>query len=110
MKPVLAAATLCVTLFLSACGSVRIGSIVADPTRYHNRTVRVTGTVTTGAGVLDKGGYQVRDDTGSIIVISSTGVPAAGSLVTVTGTVHSGVNVLGRPLGTTLRERSHRVK
>lgn len=104
----LAAAVLGAVL-LSACGSIKIGRIVADPTRYRNRQVSVTGTVVTGVGVLGKGGYQIEDETGRLYVISTTGIPSRGSRVTVTGTVHSGANVLGTNLGTAIRENHHRV-
>jgi hypothetical protein len=97
-------------LLLAACGSVKIGRINADPTRYQNKTVRVTGTVTQSMGVLGTGGYQVQDDSGKIYVISSTGVPSKGSRVTVKGRVQSGVNILGRSFGTAIREQSHDVK
>lgn len=104
-----AAVLLFAGLLLSGCGAVKIGRINADPTRYRNRTVRVDGTVTTGVGILGKGGYQIEDETGKIIVVSTAGVPSRGSRVTVTGTVQSGVNLLGLNLGTALREQSHKV-
>ena len=84
--------TLLAALLLAACGSVKIGRINADPTRYQNKTVRVTGTVTQSMGVLGTGGYQIQDDSGKIYVISSTGVPSKGSKVDVKGRVQSGVN------------------
>ena len=87
-----------------------IGRITADPSRYQNRTVRVEGTVTTSVGLLGKGGYQIEDSTGRIYVISGSGVPSRGSHVTVTGQVVPGAEVLGTPVGVTIRERSHRVR
>ena len=107
MKPglVLAAA-----LLLAGCASTKIGRINADPSRYRNRTVRVSGTVVNSVGLLGTGGYQVEDDTGKIYVISRTGVPSRGSHVTVTGAVTSGAEVLGTAVGTTIREQSHKVR
>lgn len=96
-------------LVLSGCGSTKINRINADPTRYQNRSVRVTGTVVNSFGVLGTGGYQVQDDTGRIYVISSTGVPSKGARVTVEGTVMPGATILGRSLGTAIRERKHKV-
>jgi hypothetical protein len=95
---------------LTACGSVKIGRINADPSRYQNRVVRVTGTVTNSVGVLGTGGYQIEDETGKIYVISRTGVPSRGSRVNVTGVVSPGVQVLGNPIGVAIREESHRVR
>src|SRR5574340_362857 len=97
-------------LLLTACGTVKIGRINADPGHWANRTVRVEGTVTNAMGVLGTGGYQVRDDTGSIYVISGTGVPAKGARVKVTGRVMSGANVFGRSFGTAIREQSHKAR
>jgi hypothetical protein len=104
-KILLAAAS----LLLAACGSVKIGKINADPSRYRNQTVQVTGTVVNSVGLLGRGGYQVQDDTGSIYVISGKGVPSRGSRVTVKGKVFPGAQVLGETVGAAIRERSHTV-
>lgn len=87
-----------------------IARINADPSRFRNQTVRVTGNVVTSVGVLGTGGYQVEDGTGRIYVISRTGVPSRGSRVTVTGRVVPGAEVLGQSVGTTIRETHHSVK
>jgi hypothetical protein len=97
-------------LLLAGCGSIRIARINADPSRYANRTVTVTGRVVNSVGVLGTGGYQLEDDTGRIYVLSRTGVPSRGSVVKVTGTVTPGVQVLGSPIGVAIREEHHRVR
>lgn len=99
-----------VTLLLSSCATVNIARINADPTRFQNRTVRVSGTVVNAVGALGTGGYQVEDGTGKIYVLSGTGVPSRGSHVTVTGKVQAGVVLLGRPFGTAIREEHHKVR
>lgn len=96
-------------LMLTAC-SVKIGRITQDPSRFRNRTVHVTGTVVNSFGALGTGGYQVQDDTGSIYVLSGTGVPSRGSRVTVHGTVVGGVTLFGRTIGTAIREQGHKVR
>jgi hypothetical protein len=95
---------------LASCGSVKIASINADPSHFRNRTVNVTGTVVTSVGLMNTGGYQIDDGTGKIFVVSRAGVPSRGSKVTVTGVVAPGVEVLGQPVGTAIREKSHTVK
>lgn len=95
---------------LTGCGAVRINRILADPARYHNRSVRVEGRVTNVVGALNAGVYQVNDGTGSIFVLSNRGVPTRDALVKVDGTVTPGVNVMGRSIGTAIRERDHRVR
>ena len=95
---------------LSACGTVRIARINADPARYHNRDVRVAGQVTTSFGALGTGGYQIDDGSGKIYVVSTgTGVPSKGSRVTVSGTVVNGATILGTAYGTTIREHNHKM-
>jgi hypothetical protein len=93
-----------------ACGSVKIGRITADPSRFRNQTVRVSGSVVTSVGLLGRGGYQLEDETGRIYVISRTGVPSGGSHVIVTGKVTPGAEVLGQSVGTVIREQHHEVK
>ncbi|MEO8597509.1 MAG: hypothetical protein ABI759_29595 [Candidatus Solibacter sp.] len=96
-------------LLLSACAPMNIGRITADPSRYRNQTVHVTGTVTNSVGLLGRGGYQIEDQTGKIYIISGSGVPSRGSRVTVTGKVMPGAEVLGMSVGVTIREESHKV-
>ena len=97
-------------VILTGCGSVKIARITADPSRYRNQRVNVTGTVVNSIGILGAGGYQIEDDTGKIYVISRSGIPSRGSRVTVTGTVMPGAQVLGESVGATIGEQSHRVK
>jgi hypothetical protein len=85
-----------------------IARINQDPSRYQNRIVHVNGTVLTSVGFLGTGGYQIDDGTGKIFVLSRTGVPSTGTRVAVTGSVLSGAEVLGRPLGTAIKEQSHK--
>ena len=94
-------------LFLSACGTTRIGRITQDPLRYRNRTVHVEGTVTNSFGAVFVGGYQVDDGTGRILVLSSRGVPRKGTRVNVSGRVVNGITLGGRAFGTAIEERNH---
>ncbi|MEX2263552.1 MAG: hypothetical protein WD696_16465 [Bryobacteraceae bacterium] len=97
-------------LALSGCGATKIGRIKADPSRYHNRNVKVEGTVTRSVGAIVAGLYEVEDETGKIYVLSNRGVPSKGSRVGVSGTVTSGVTVGSRSFGTAIRERDHKVR
>ena len=96
-------------LLLAGCAPMTIGRINADPSHFQNRTVRVSGTVTNSVGLMGKGGYQIEDNTGRIIVVSGKGVPSRGSHVTVTGRVAPGAEVLGSAVGVTIREQTHTV-
>lgn len=95
---------------LAGCAPVTIAHINQDPSRYRNRIVHVNGTVVTSVGFQGTGGYQIDDGTGKIFVLSRTGVPSSGTRVSVTGSVLSGAEVLGRPLGTAIKEQSHKVR
>src|SRR5579885_3185717 len=53
-------------ILLAGCGSVKIARINADPSRYRNHTVRVTGVVVNSMGAFGTGGYEIEDDTGRI--------------------------------------------
>ncbi len=111
MKKTQLLAVVVLALALAGCGSVKIGRILADPGRYHNRSVTVEGRVTNVIGAFVAGVYQVEDDTGKIYILSTgQGVPTSGVRVKVQGSVTPGVNIMGRSLGTTIREREHKVK
>ena len=97
-------------LLLSSCGSVRIGRLLAEPTRWQNRNVEVEGTVTNSFGAFVAGVYQVDDGTGKIYVISNGPVPTKGARVKVDGTLQSGVTLMGKSYGTALRSNRYRVK
>ncbi|SPF37115.1 Nucleic acid binding, OB-fold, tRNA/helicase-type [Candidatus Sulfopaludibacter sp. SbA4] len=110
MKKFALIAALAGAVLFVGCGSVKIARINADPSRFRNQTVHVTGNVVTSVGLLGAGGYQIEDDTGKIFVISRSGVPSRGSRVTVTGKVMPGAEVLGQAIGTAIREQRHLVK
>ena len=80
-------------LFLSGCEQKTIKHILADPHRYATQEVGVAGKVVSSYSVLDHGAYEVDDGTGTLWVISSTGVPREGARVGVKGTIHDGFNL-----------------
>jgi hypothetical protein len=112
-KAKLALSALLVTSMLTLVGcmqSVRIGNLLADPSHWANRSVKVSGQVQNSMGLLGTGAYQVNDGTGSIWVISrGSGVPGRGARVDTQGHVFQGVNFLGRNFAVALREDKHRV-
>lgn len=105
-----ASVLLAMALMLAGCGSVRINRILADPSRYTNRGVSVEGRVVNVVGALNMGVYEVDDGTGRIYVVSTRGVPTKNARVKVDGTVQPGINVMGRSLGTAIKETGHRVR
>lgn len=102
MKRLLACTVLLVAL--AGCkGVTPIKDILDDPARYKD-PVRIAGTVTNSVGLLGAGAYRVKDDTGTITVITTSGgVPREGAKVGVEGTVQSGYT-LGSESLTVLKE------
>ncbi|MEO8031763.1 MAG: hypothetical protein ABJC74_08670 [Gemmatimonadota bacterium] len=94
-------------LVLSGCASVTpISELVNNATRYDGKTVRIAGTVQGGAGGLGVGEYQVKDNTGTLTVVSDKGSPPhSGSTVTVKG-IFQALLTLGSKGLAVLREQS----
>lgn len=99
----------CAAVMLVGCGSVKIRQVLNNPARYQGRDVRFTGDVTRSTGLVVAGVYEIDDGTGKINILSNRQVPRKGARVTVKGRMQSGINVLGRSVGTVLQEESVRV-
>jgi hypothetical protein len=103
--------SICAILLFSACGTVKIGRLRAEPYRYQNRIVHVQGNVVKSVGALVAGVYEVQDDTGTIYVISNGGnVPPKGSRVKLDGRYMNGFNFMGKSFGSVIQERNHKFK
>lgn len=74
-------------LMLAGCASVTpIGQLLNDPSRYDGKTVRIEGNVKGSVGGLGVGAYEVKDDTGTLTVVSQSGdPPPTGSKIGVKG-------------------------
>jgi hypothetical protein len=101
----------------SACAlSLRQVSVVdlnRHPGRYQDRTVSISGTVTSSWGLplVPFRFYKVDDGTGELTVLSENSrMPARGERVRVRGRVSDVAVLGGRPLGLHLREESLYVK
>lgn len=105
------------SLLGSACAvSLRNPDIVdieRHPGRYQDRTVSVSGVVTSSWGVplVPFRFYKVSDGTGEVTVLSQgLRMPAAGEHVRVKGRVEDVAVLGGRPLGLHLKEEDLYVK
>ena len=78
-------------LVLTGCAGVTpIGDLLDNSTRYDGKTVRVQGEVQGAAGGLGVGAYQLKDNTGTITVVSDRGsAPRRGAQVAVKGRFES---------------------
>ncbi len=102
----------------AACASVTINKVLADPARYRNQDITLSGQVSDSYSVASRGAYKIRDDSGELWVVSEKGVPRTGAEVKVTGRVREGYNIgsLGARLpaglgsGLVLIETSHKAK
>jgi hypothetical protein len=85
----------------SAACATSINNVLADPSRYRDREVKISGRVDDSYSVADNGVYRVRDGSGQLWVVSTRGVPRKDAKVTVRGTIREGFNLGG--LGDRLR-------
>jgi hypothetical protein len=76
-----------------ACGAATINKVLADPQRYRDREVKLTGSVVDSFSLVGRGAYQLDDTTGRLWIVSDKGVPRRGAKVNVKGTVREGFNV-----------------
>jgi hypothetical protein len=90
----LAAAALLAAALGAGCART-INDLLADPSRYRNRDIKLSGRVVDSYSVADRGAYRIADRTGELWVVSDRGVPRNGARVTVRGTVRDAFN-LGR--------------
>jgi len=100
-------APLALSLVLAGCASVTpIGQLLDNASRYDGKTVRVKGEVQQSAGALGMGGYQLKDNTGTLTIVSENATPPrTGSTVGVKGVFQSLFTLGSRSLAV-LREQS----
>ena len=81
------------TLLGSAACATSINSVLADPSRYRNRDIRLSGSVEESYSVADRGFYRLDDGTGELWIVSEHGVPRNGARVSVRGTIRDAFNL-----------------
>lgn len=104
----------------AACAARTVNQVLADPSRYIDREVRLSGAVVDSYSFTNRGAYRIDDGTGQLWVVSDKGVPRTSARVTVTGTIREGFNLgslgdrinvpLGLGSGLVLMESSHKAK
>ena len=72
---------------LPASADVSIADIVAHPDAYDGASVTVVGTVELTVPVRTESGYDLRDGSQKLTVISRSSAPQVGAQLRVTGTV-----------------------
>ena len=105
-----AAAALALLLLTSCTGATPIKTLLDDPGRFDNQTVRISGTVTRSMGALGFAAYQVDDETGTLTVVTKEGgTPRQGAKVGVEGVFHSAFT-LGPQTVAALVEKQRRMQ
>lgn len=82
-------AVLGVVLAFVSCNTktTSIKNLLSDPGKYDGKTVRIHGSVEQAIGALGFGAYEVKDNTGTIpVVTEGGGAPSRGTEVGVEGT------------------------
>jgi hypothetical protein len=98
-----------VLLFAGCAGVTPIGELLDNPARYDGKTVRVEGEVKESAGGLGLGAYQVKDNTGTLTVVSeNAGPPRTGSKIGVKGRFEALITLGSKSLAV-LREESRSI-
>lgn len=80
-------------LVSAACATRTVNEILADPSRYRDRDVRVSGAVVDSYSLANRGAYRIDDGTGQLWVVSDMGVPRTSARVTVKGKIREGFNL-----------------
>jgi len=81
------------SILSSACAATTINQILADPSRYRDRDVRVSGSVVDSYAFANRGVYRINDESGQLWVMSDRGVPRKGARVVVKGTIRDGFSL-----------------
>ncbi|HWC72411.1 MAG TPA: hypothetical protein VG454_00640 [Gemmatimonadales bacterium] len=78
-----------VAIAFMACNTktTTIKTLLSDPGKYDGKTVRIAGQVENSIGALGFGAYEVKDNTGTLpVVTQGGGAPSRGARVGVEGT------------------------
>jgi hypothetical protein len=102
-----AALALAAAVSLTACdyfGFTPIKEILSAPAQFEGQEVKVKGRVTRVAKILAMSGYNLRDETGEITVITYGKLPAENDEVAIKGKVKSAVIMGGNAIGLRVEE------
>ena len=72
------------------CAQKTINHVLADPYRYRDKNVSLTGDVVESYSITGRGFYRIEDATGRLWVFSTRGVPRKGARVKVKGKIYDG--------------------
>ena len=92
---------------IQGCVATKIATIQQNIDLYKDQQISIRGTVTETLTVpgVKIGVYQIKDSSGQIWVVSSGQIPKRGETVQVKGTVSTGIEVLGKKVGTVIKQQ-----
>lgn len=82
--------------YFGQVASTPIGNILKNPRNYDGKALTISGQVTDRISLLVVKYYQVKDDTGEILVVSERPLPAKGEKVKVKGRVKEAFSLLDK--------------
>jgi len=109
----LALAFVAAGLLTSCAQAVRIADITARPDKYDEKTIKVSGVVTStwGTPFVPYQFYNVSDGTGELAVLSKAGrAPSKGAHVKVEGRINEIATIGSRSIGLHLEERDRHIE
>jgi hypothetical protein len=77
----------------AGCATKTVNDVLADPGRYAQKEISLSGKVVESFSVAGHGFYRLEDPTGRLWIFSSKGVPRKGAAVRVKGKVHDGFDL-----------------
>ena len=80
-------------LSATGCATTTVARLLAEPNKYRNDNVSLSGDVTESMSLLGHGAYKLDDGTGTLWVVSRHGVPRKGARVKVKGEVKDVVDI-----------------
>jgi hypothetical protein len=77
----------------TGCATKTVNDVMADPSRYADRSITLKGAVVESYSVAGNGFYRLEDTTGRLWIFSNRGVPRKGAYVQVKGKVKDGFDL-----------------
>ena len=94
-------------ILLAGCAGVTpIGELLQNSSKYNGKTVRIKGEVGESAGLLGRGAYQVKDNTGTLTVVAANAAPPPKGVTTGVKGVFQALITLGSKSLAVLQEQS----
>lgn len=86
-------ATLVIAFAVTGCAQKTVNDVMADPSRYADRSITLKGQVVESYSVAGHGFYRLEDTTGRLWIFSRRGVPRKGAHVQVKGKIKDGFDI-----------------